>query len=460
MGTDARFSFLSGFMGGQTSTSVIAKTHGDVTGKSYDNDVIELKPIIEAIKLLAKAFGKHQAEEFIKAVKGLLEPLLGAAAAKVFLDAMTSRPVSDKAKVAMSDIDKSLEALDQLSGKSFHKVTPSDVFDRATESSTRLDSEKWRPGTRDAQQPAAAGKGDAQQPGDAGKREPQQIEKADDMTGVAMLLAALLGAPLVQPQTEHTSDTTPFEDAGTEGEEEASHSEQGDAFGIASVNDAASQRDAIDRVVSEIRAALTENDGSNDTAQPAIDDSQSASQIRAALAPDTESDGDDDVAVQQAATDDDQDPSQEEAALASDDEDAGSDDDVAQRTATDDDQDASQQQVATASHPEDAPTEDVDVVEPASVEAVIAQTLGDQAGLAASAPVIPDDGFSFSAFPKPGVPVEVATAAMPAEQLSHEDMPDSGTPESDSTHPDAGSQDVGNAAPSKEHVVHHGDLAP
>ena len=47
---------------------------------------------------------------------------------------------------------------------------------------------------------------------------------------------------------------------------------------------------------------------------------------------------------------------------------------------------------------------------------------------------------------------------MPAEQVSHEDS--SGTPESESAHPDAGSEDVGNAAPSKEHVVHHGDLAP
>ena len=179
-----------------------------------------------------------------------------------------------------------------------------------------------------------------------------------------------------------------------------------------------------------------------------------------AIAADTKHAPGDDDASRQPATDDDQDASQEAVARAWDDEDARSDYDASQQPATDDDQEASQEQVAIASDPEDVPADDVDVVEPASAEAVIDPTLGDQAGLAASAPVIPDDGFSFSAFPKPGVPVEVATAAMPAEQLSHEDILDSGTPESDSTHHDAGSQDVGNAAPNKEHVVHHGDLAP
>jgi hypothetical protein len=49
---------------------------------------------------------------------------------------------------------------------------------------------------------------------------------------------------------------------------------------------------------------------------------------------------------------------------------------------------------------------------------------------------------------------------MPAEQLAPEGIPGAGTPESDSAHPDVGSEDVGNAAPSKDPVVHHGDLAP
>ncbi|MFL6822527.1 MAG: hypothetical protein ACJ8FA_08155 [Xanthobacteraceae bacterium] len=95
----------------------------------------------------------------------------------------------------------------------------------------------------------------------------------------------------------------------------------------------------------------------------------------------------------------------------------------------------------------------------ASAEAVIDPTLDDQAGLAA-APVTADDGFSFSAFPKQVAPADVVKEAMPAEQVSHEDIPGSGTPESEGAHPDVGSEDVGNAAPSKEHVVHHGDLAP
>jgi hypothetical protein len=194
--------------------------------------------------------------------------------------------------------------------------------------------------------------------------------------------------------------------------------------------------------------------------QPATDDGEDVSPEQVAIAADTKHAPGDDDASRQPATDDDQDASQEAVARAWDDEDARSDYDASQQPATDDDQEASQEQVAIASDPEDVPADDVDVVEPASAEAVIDPTLGDQAGLAASAPVIPDDGFSFSAFPKPGVPVEVATAAMPAEQLSHEDILDSGTPESDSTHHDAGSQDVGNAAPNKEHVVHHGDLAP
>jgi hypothetical protein len=147
-------------------------------------------------------------------------------------------------------------------------------------------------------------------------------------------------------------------------------------------------------------------------------------------------------------------------ALASDDEDTRSDDAAAQRPATDDEEDASQEDVAIASRPEDAPSDNVDVVKPASAEAVIAQILVDQAGPAASTPVIPDDGFSFSAFPKPVTLADVVKEVMPAEQLSTEDIPGSGTPESESALPDAGNEDVGNAAPSKDPVVHHGDLAP
>jgi hypothetical protein len=63
-------------------------------------------------------------------------------------------------------------------------------------------------------------------------------------------------------------------------------------------------------------------------------------------------------------------------------------------------------------------------------------------------------------FPKQGVPAEVAKEGISAEQLSHEDMPGSGTPAGEGVYPDAASVDVGNAAPSKDPVVYHGDLAP
>jgi hypothetical protein len=80
--------------------------------------------------------------------------------------------------------------------------------------------------------------------------------------------------------------------------------------------------------------------------------------------------------------------------------------------------------------------------------------------LATSAPVIQDDRFSFSTFTKQGiVQGDIAKEVMPAGQLSHQDA-GSGTPAVESAHPDVGSEDVGNAAPNKEHVVHHGDLAP
>ena len=166
-------------------------------------------------------------------------------------------------------------------------------------------------------------------------------------------------------------------------------------------------------------------------------------------------------AAHQPETDDDGKVLQEEVALASDDEDARSDDDVSQQPATDDDQDASQDQVAIASDPHAAPTDDVDVMETANAEAAADPTSDDQAGSqpATSATGIPDDGFSFAAFVKPGVPLEVAKEAMPVEQPSPEESSSSGVRGSESV-PEIGSEDVGNAAPSKEHVVHHGDLTP
>jgi hypothetical protein len=181
----------------------------------------------------------------------------------------------------------------------------------------------------------------------------------------------------------------------------------------------------------------------NDDAQQPETDDEDASPEEVAMASDSEDAPSDDDAAQQPETEDDEEASQLEVALASDDEDARSDDDASQQPATDDDEDAPAQQVATASDSEDAPTDDA-VMETASAQAA----------------TDPDDGFSFSAFPKPVTLADVVKEVMPAGQVSHEDMPGSGTPESESAHPDVASEDVGNAAPSKEPVVHHSDLAP
>jgi hypothetical protein len=128
----------------------------------------------------------------------------------------------------------------------------------------------------------------------------------------------------------------------------------------------------------------------------------------------------------------------------------------------DHDQDASQEQTTAASDSGNARIHDAATAEAATAEIGVDPTVHDQAGpqVATPAPVIPDDGFSFSAFAKQGLPAEVAKAAMAAEQLAPDDNPGSGMPAGDSALPDAGDEDVGNAAPSNEHVVHHGDLAP
>jgi hypothetical protein len=80
--------------------------------------------------------------------------------------------------------------------------------------------------------------------------------------------------------------------------------------------------------------------------------------------------------------------------------------------------------------------------------------------LATSGALTQDDRFSFSMFTKQGVAQgEVAKEVMPTGQLSPQDS-GSGMPAGDSAHPDIGTEDVGNAAPTKDPVVHHGDLAP
>jgi hypothetical protein len=115
------------------------------------------------------------------------------------------------------------------------------------------------------------------------------------------------------------------------------------------------------------------------------------------------------------------------------------------------------------------------VMETATAKAEVGAnlTLNDQAGPpgqpATSAPLSADDSLSFSMFVKQGTPTEVANQGMPtefakqgmpAEQHFPEAISTPGTQAGETAHPDAGGEDVGNAAPSRDPVVHHGDLAP
>jgi hypothetical protein len=194
---------------------------------------------------------------------------------------------------------------------------------------------------------------------------------------------------------------------------------------------------------------------------------------------------DDSIQDPETDTDDDEDDLEEEGTLASDlehtpdpaqqpeiDDDADDDDDTLmddadpQPVIDDDDEDPAQEddeedELVDASDAEDAP--DAPVMQTAQAEAGAEATADDQPGpqLAASAPDTAGDGFSFSAFPKPGVPLEVTKEAMPADQASPgEETSSFGTLGSEGAHPDSDSADVGNAAPSKDPVVHHGELAP
>ena len=200
----------------------------------------------------------------------------------------------------------------------------------------------------------------------------------------------------------------------------------------------------------------------DDPQRLASDDDEDASQEQVALASDAEDARSDEADQQPATDDDDEEASQEQAALASDAEDARSDEADQQPATDDDDEEASHEEVAIKSDAEDAPTDDGAVMETAKGEVGVTPTVADQAApqLTASTPVIPGDGFSFSAFAKQGVPVEVAKEALPADHLSPEGIPGSGMPAGESALPDVASEDVGNAAPGNERVVHHGDLVP
>jgi len=169
-----------------------------------------------------------------------------------------------------------------------------------------------------------------------------------------------------------------------------------------------------------------------------------------------------DDAAHQPVGDDGQDTLQQRVTLAADGEDTRTDD-ARQQPPTGDGQDDWPEELDDESDGEDAPTDDAVVMETAGAEADPGPTLGDQAGSqpAASAPVISEVGFSFVEFAKPGIPAEVAKDAMPADQaFPVEESSRSGIPGSEGADPDLDSADVGNAAPSKDPVVHHGDLAP
>jgi hypothetical protein len=244
-----------------------------------------------------------------------------------------------------------------------------------------------------------------------------------------------------------------------------------DAMAISSHEDRASRQAATsdEEGASPSKQVATASDDENargdDAAQQAeADDDEEASQEEVELASDPE-DARSDDAARQPETDDDEEASQEEVELASDPEDARTED-AAQQPKTDDDEDASQERAALVSDNEDAATDGVRVMETAKAEeAGVNSTGDDEAAAAPGKPATPasadmEEGFSFSMFAKQGIPVESDKDAVPAEQVSPAASSTSAMPGSDAAHPDVGSEDVGNAAPSKEPLVHHGDLAP
>jgi hypothetical protein len=304
---------------------------------------------------------------------------------------------------------------------------------------TVYDSKTYSPATADkgeaADKPVAPAKADApDKPATASK------PAATD----AVPLAALGAASALKASPPVDGDKTePNADVDTDGEIDGDTGSLPPIVGW--VENPSSPKTALPETSAtlETLAVASKNEDAriDDAAQqPETDDDEEDSQEQVALASDDEDAPTDDDAAQQPAAEDDAEASQEEVALSSDDDDVRSDDDASQQPATD--EDAPAEQVAIASDSEDAPTDDAAVMETANAQAA----------------TDPDDGFSFSAFPKPVTPADVVKEAMPAEQLSHEDS--SGTPKSETAPPDVGSEDVGNAAPSKEPVVHHGDLAP
>jgi hypothetical protein len=222
-----------------------------------------------------------------------------------------------------------------------------------------------------------------------------------------------------------------------------------------------------DKGASLKQAALawgTKDADPDDASQRAVtggddDDDEEALEDEVTLASDPDHTPAHDPARQPAIDDD-----EHELTLASDRE--GPHADPAQPPAIDDDEEHSldddeHEALADTSDGEHAPTADA-LMQTAKAETGADATADDQPApqLATPVPLAADEGFSFAMFAKQVTPVDVVKEAMPAGQLSQEDIPGSGIPESESAHPDAGREDVGNAAPSTDRLVHHGDLAP
>jgi hypothetical protein len=195
-------------------------------------------------------------------------------------------------------------------------------------------------------------------------------------------------------------------------------------------------------------------------AQPSHGD-QNPLQERFALTPDS-ADARVDQAARLAAGDDRPDAPQESRTAAWGGEDAPGDDPAGELAIDDEEEEAPQEKVLHATDGDDALADRGGASEAAKAGLVDNPAVADPAGpgLATSAPVIPDEGFSFSLFTKQIIPAEAAKEGAPAEPLLPDDIPGSGLAAGESDSPETGIEDVGNAAPNKEHVVHHGDLAP
>jgi hypothetical protein len=257
------------------------------------------------------------------------------------------------------------------------------------------------------------------------------VASVSDQAGAALLGAIDFGEQALPSTTSQTGDARTDDAAlqlvtghGEQVSQEVVENASEDAFSDVSLQDPETDEDDED-LEEEVRLASDSQDVRTDDAfqQPAIDDD----------ADDDDEDMPTDDRARQPAIDDD------------DDDDEQADDE--------------EEEPAHASDSEDAPTADA-LMQTAKAE--VGADADDQAGPqhGTSAPDIPDAGFSFSLFAKPGIPLEVASEAMPAKQPSPEALPDSGVPGSESTHPDLDSANVGSAAPGHERVVHHGDLAP